>query len=388
MRKIVLGCLVVMSGAACGSGSSSSAGSGGNRGQGGSAGAAESGGTTGASGGNAGVGVTPTGGTGAFNPDAAASTGGVGVTPTGGAAGASLPADIVVNNVSNVIGIAVDSQFVYYVNGSDVNVNKAAKDGTGLPSIMYASTRVPSGIAVDASGVYWTEDGTDTTDGAVRTCPLSGCPTTPTTLAAHEPTPSTIALDDTAVYWANGLRKIQRVTKDGLGGNVVYSPATSVVPNFYAPGHMAIDATTVYFTSSGLPPTAPGGTWSCPIAGCGTAMATNLGAAASSVVLDATHLYAIGGGTGVRQSLKDGTGLVAIDATDDGADLATDGTNVYWTSGLTIFKCAVSGCTSPTTIATTGSQVRTIALDADHVYWAEYGVPYPPAPGSIRRAAK
>lgn len=39
-------------------------------------------------------------------------------------------------------------------------------------------------------------------------------------------------------------------------------------------------------------------------------MAANLGTAASSVALDATQLYAIGGG--VRQALKDGTGPVAI----------------------------------------------------------------------------
>ena len=47
---------------------------------------------------------------------------------------------------------------------SSSNSPGVPKDGSGTPTTMYASTRIPNGIAVDASGVCWTEDGTDTTE--------------------------------------------------------------------------------------------------------------------------------------------------------------------------------------------------------------------------------
>ncbi len=54
---------------------------------------------------------------------------------------------------------------------------------------------LPQAIAVDATGVYWTNRG----DGTVMKLPAGGA--IPTTLASCQDEPMRIALDATSVYW-------------------------------------------------------------------------------------------------------------------------------------------------------------------------------------------
>jgi hypothetical protein len=68
----------------------------------------------------------------------------------------------------------------------------------GVPMTLASKLDYPSGIAVDGSNVYWVNDGTSTSPGAVVRVPLSGG--TPTTLASSVG-PSAIAVDAHNVYW-------------------------------------------------------------------------------------------------------------------------------------------------------------------------------------------
>jgi hypothetical protein len=295
----------------------------------------------------------------------------------------------VVDRAIRVNYIAVYGQFVYYITELDLAIYKAPIDGSAQPSIMFSSTaRAPTSIAVDATGIYWTESGNNsTTDSAIRSCPLAGCPAIPATLASMQTGAERIAIDAASVYWLTGNYTVVSVKRDGSGGKTVFTAAVGASPTFYRFGSMAADGATLFFTSIGIPPNKPGGTWACSSAGCGE-VPTRIGDGAWSLAIDATHVFTAGGGS-MRQALKDGTSPVALDATLDGADVATDGVNVYWTSGAGVYKCKVDGCAGATRIATiAGGSARAIALDASFVYWADYGMPYPPVAGAIRRAPK
>jgi hypothetical protein len=374
-----------------GSGGTTTAGQGGGAGM--ATGGASAGGAAGTSTGGSGVVATGNGGSGVVATGnggsgvVATGNGGSGVVATGNGGNSAGPG--IVNNISRCSAIAVDDTTLYYFTEITVDIMRTPKDGSGTPASTFTSGRQPISIVADASGIYWTEDGSSTTDGAIRTCPPSGCPATPATLASAEPTPGLIAIDGTFVYWNNGINEINSAKKDGsVGGAVIYHATGNAATVFYSMGGLAVDASNVFFTSAGIPPTSPGGTWICPIGGCGSAQPVMIGSPAGKVALDSTHIFTIGSTSGVLQTLKNGTSPVVINPTLAGTAVATDGVNVYWADGTAINKCAVGGCASPTPVATIASPVRTIVLDTGYVYWAEWGIPYPPAPGVIRRAAK
>jgi hypothetical protein len=51
-------------------------------------------------------------------------------------------------------------------------------------------------------------------------------------------------------------------------------------------------------------------------------------------------------------------------------DLATDGVNVYWISGGSVYQCAVTGCgSSPSVLASGQDAPASIATDGANVYW-------------------
>jgi hypothetical protein len=91
---------------------------------------------------------------------------------------------------------------VYVLLGQDVV--RVPVDG-GAP-VTIASSKAPARIAVDSTGVYWTDwlfvyvDGGPDSDGRVMSVPSAGG--TPTTLADALAGPGAIAVDATSVYWA------------------------------------------------------------------------------------------------------------------------------------------------------------------------------------------
>jgi hypothetical protein len=127
-----------------------------------------------------------------------------GITPPGGG-----PASA----VSELGPIALDDTNVYVVDtyGSGLGrILKCAKSGcNNSPTTLASGLSGATGVAVDANNVYWTEAGDSVVAGQmlagagrVAKCAVSGCNDSPTVIAANQDGPTGIAVDATHVYWA------------------------------------------------------------------------------------------------------------------------------------------------------------------------------------------
>lgn len=100
-------------------------------------------------------------------------------------------------------GIAVHKQRVYWTARTSTTeatgaVFRISTGGGAVQTIATGRTN-PSALAVDASGVYWTNR--TPTGGAVMRASLSGGD--PATIATDQAGPYGIALDALTVYWTN-----------------------------------------------------------------------------------------------------------------------------------------------------------------------------------------
>jgi hypothetical protein len=110
----------------------------------------------------------------------------------------------------------LDAESVYWItnNGNGGQVLKCAKGGCAGSATQLATGRGNlGGIAVDSSGVYWTETQTfpggkigptaAAAPGAVFQCAMTGCNNAPTLIASDQNHPTGIAVDAVNIYWAN-----------------------------------------------------------------------------------------------------------------------------------------------------------------------------------------
>jgi hypothetical protein len=117
----------------------------------------------------------------------------------------------------------------------------------GAPSVI-ASNLNPSGLAVDASGNYIA----DSQAGTVVQCPLTGCapPASPVVLATGQNTPSVLRLDGDHLYVLN-LGTLFSALNDGSIVRIALhgGPTVTLAAGLVKPVTMAIDPTSVYWTS-------------------------------------------------------------------------------------------------------------------------------------------
>ena len=128
--------------------------------------------------------------------------------PLTGVADGGAPTTLVTTGVGSPVAIAVDATRIYWADNGGGAILAAPKSGLpdgSAPTALATGLNYPFGIAIDGTSVYWTDNVNST--GAVQKAPLTGVPDggSPTTLATTQDKPSYMAIDGTSIYWADNV---------------------------------------------------------------------------------------------------------------------------------------------------------------------------------------
>jgi sugar lactone lactonase YvrE len=175
--------------------------------------------------------------------------------------------------------VAVDSSYVYWVagaNGADGAIMRAPIGGGSAPVAIYSGLQLPQGVVSDGTNVYWVEWGTfDTStgrannDGSVWQGSTDGTAAR-IQLGSSQPAPSGIAVDASHVYWTN-LGPLGGLNLPApLSGSVMMAPIgggslTTIADHQAVPVCIIVAGSTVYWSQYGL--NVPGWIMSAPAGG-------------------------------------------------------------------------------------------------------------------------
>lgn len=223
-------------------------------------------------------------------------------------------------------------------------------------TIASVSGTTPCAIAVDNSGVYWTEF------QAVKKVSLDGGFTKTILASGVNPTEGSwcggLVVDSASAYWTES----GAVKKVGLAGGTV----TTLASGLDRAQGIAVDATNVYWTERTSVKKVPIG------GGTVTTLASGL-RDGEKIALDSANVYWTESSTELLRTVPIGGGTVttlAFGVSTGGWGLAVDSTNVYWTESTAVKAVPVTGGT-PRTLATGLDAAGDIDVDATSVYWTE-----------------
>jgi hypothetical protein len=286
------------------------------------------------------------------------------------------------------VGIAVDSQFVYWTNNapSTGKVMRAQLDGGGQTEL--AAQAMPLGIAVTANTLYWM-----TTSYTWEAMSMGLDAGLPVVMSDSQPFYATgqLALNATSLVWTAG---------NGSGPGVLFALPLAggtrvTVANGSEPGLLAIDDVDAFWTeeyTSHL--------MRAPLAG-GPSTPLYTGQYYVGLAVDATDVYWIENkvpGFALKKMPKQGGTVVTLysDPTWSSgrilAGITTDANFVYWVVGGyaigRVMKLAKTGG-SPITLAGNLYDPTQLVVDADHVYWTTWQPLIAPGlGGSVMKVAK
>jgi sugar lactone lactonase YvrE len=278
--------------------------------------------------------------------------------------------------------IAVDATNVYFVNNGADHIYQQPKDGSG-GGVLLASPEEPMGIAVGEGFVYYTETG----KGNVVRVPIGGG--TLFTLASGRSFPRYVALcsdctDNTYVYWTEfdggNVMKNQRTAAQ--------SAAVTLASGESSPDGIAVDGDYVYWVEQGTT-SSNGSVRRNSVNGTPSSVQTLASGRNDpwNLATDGTHVFWTENAAGNVMQVPVGGGAVFTLSTGDDAPygIAVDSSGIYFSvfGGGRIWQVQVSGTTGTLT-ANSQTKPWGVALDTDFVYWVNDDG----TSGSVNRVAK
>ncbi|MDB4936859.1 MAG: putative secreted protein [Labilithrix sp.] len=214
----------------------------------------------------------------------------------------------------------------------DARADAACDGGTCAPTVVLPAIDLPSEIAIAGDDVYVTSA---VADAGIAQCKTSGC-AAPTFLVSQLLDPATVAADDTGIYYSSASLSLQRCDRPACTNRRTFNPD-----------------------------------------------------AFSTIVMNATSLYAVSQYNAYATRMEKGDGGPTFLNASNPLTMTIDSSNAYFYADngsiKGLFKCSLTGCVpqspAPQLLAP-AIDVRSMAIDATHVYWAESDT------GRVMRAAK
>jgi hypothetical protein len=271
------------------------------------------------------------------NGDAPTSDSPPGETGPGPDAGAGCDGPCVLaTSLNHPFAVTSDSNNVYWTElGDDFgstngSVKSCPVSGCGAgPKVIATAQANPEAIVVDANAIYFSTGGSTTLNAGIFSCPLSGCTGTPTHIV-DVGTVYGMTVDATSIYWAdNSDSTIHRIAKSAGSDTVLYDAGDMQISQ---PGDIAVDTSFAYVTD----------------------------------VTGAVFREPIGGGSPVRMAMPMTSGYWPVQL---------DALKVYYGAGGGIIAMSKNAGNGGPFIATQISAPQAIVLDpaTSRIYWADLG---------------
>lgn len=288
--------------------------------------------------------------------------------------------------------LAIDSEYIYWVNYQDGKLQRLPKVG-GTPLLLARFSQYAAHyLDVDGSYVY-VDDG----DDRIVRIPKGGGP--PEVLTEAQFNPHGLRVDGSGVYWLTGTGLL------GSEGGVVATALTGggtrtlTKQKYVGPGALTLDADSVYFSIMGQFGEGEGSVYRVGKAGDTpeVPIAKGLTSPFALTVFGLDLFVTTGFSTGQKGSIlrfpKDGIGVPPSASIVDNQlgliALTNDGQSLFW---LVITGSIYGGSVLTTPIAGGAPRVLSnpeqldvaLAVDDAYVYWINSSTPN----GSVRRVAK
>ncbi|MGO8994637.1 MAG: hypothetical protein ACLQVI_15080 [Polyangiaceae bacterium] len=272
---------------------------------------------------------------------------------------------VVASDQANAFAIAADEENVYWTTtGASASILQAPVGGGGATVLLTSANAYPASLASFSGGIYWSDEA----GGTINRVPIGGGTNVP--LASGLDEPAALVISGGQIYFAlapyEGTGSIEDVALGGGTPAALASGQTMSDP----PSVAVSGSSTVYWTTSTDVMSYSG-------AGAQTFAANQYPYA---VATDGTNVYWTSGlsnGAVMQQSTTGGSPIAIATNQYYPNTIAIDASNVYWTTGQggagTVMSAPIGGGGTPVTIAANQSYPFALAINSTHLFWVNFG---------------